>query len=218
MAAAMTLRCRAVPLVIGAAWLCRSPAGATCAPGITPLDPHSALVVVDLQRSIQGAPTPLPIDRLVANARTMMDAFRAHAMPVILVRSSAQPPGRIQQVHVAKAPADPRRSELLDGLGQQASDHVIEKMGWSAFTRTDLAAFLAGNHVTQVVIAGYSTTIAVEATARDAYDRGYNVTIVSDAITDPDAAGQDWVVSKLFPRLGTVLTTRELGICLAGGP
>jgi nicotinamidase-related amidase len=191
-----------------------APAAATCAPGTTPLDSNVALIAIDLQHSILERSTPLPVDQLLDHARPLLDMFRSLGKPVVLVRSSRQPPGRIQQNSVGSMAVDPHRSELLSGLGQIPSDHVIEKAGWSAFTKTDLATFLARRHVTQVVLLGYSTTIAVEATARDAYDRGYNVTILGDAITDSDVAGHDWALSKLFPRLGVIVASGELLRCL----
>ena len=41
--------------------------------------------------------------------------------------------------------------------------------------------------VTQVVLTGVATSVGVESTARSAYDLGYNVTLVVDAMTDRDA-------------------------------
>jgi nicotinamidase-related amidase len=38
----------------------------------------------------------------------------------------------------------------------------------------------------QIVLGGISTSIGVESTARAANERGYELTIVTDAVTDPD--------------------------------
>jgi nicotinamidase-related amidase len=46
---------------------------------------------------------------------------------------------------------------------------------------------LRERRATQVVITGISTSAGVESTARSAYDYGYNVVIVTDAVTDRDA-------------------------------
>lgn len=192
------------------------PAAAICGPGSTPPDARTALIVIDLQRGILDRPTLLPVDELVGNARQLLGMFRPRDIPVVLVRSSRQPPGRTEQPHSARA-ADPRRSELLPALDRQPADHVVEKLGWSAFTGTDLGGFLTRHRVTQVVILGFSTSIAVESTARDAYDMGYNVTIISDGITDTDAGAHDRAVLKLFPRLGEVVTTADFKRCLASG-
>lgn len=49
---------------------------------------------------------------------------------------------------------------------------------------------------------GISTSAGVEATARSAYDLGYNVVLVVDAMTDRDADSHRHSVEKIFPRLG----------------
>jgi nicotinamidase-related amidase len=50
----------------------------------------------------------------------------------------------------------------------------------------------------------------VESTARSAYDLGYNVTLVVDAMTDRDAEAHRHCVEKIFPRLGETATTSEV--------
>jgi nicotinamidase-related amidase len=42
----------------------------------------------------------------------------------------------------------------------------------------------------------------VESTARSAYDLGYNVVFVVDAMTDRDADAHRYCTEKMFPRLG----------------
>ena len=50
-------------------------------------------------------------------------------------------------------------------------------------------------------------TVAIESTASSAYDAGYNVVLVVDAMTDRDADAHEYRVAKVFPRLGEVETT-----------
>lgn len=60
-------------------------------------------------------------------------------------------------------------------------DLVIIKHRVSAFYATSLEAFLRANHISNLLIAGVSTDMAVQTTAREAHDRDYAVTIVADA-------------------------------------
>ncbi len=64
--------------------------------------------------------------------------------------------------------------------------------------------------VTQVVLTGVATSIGVESTARSAYDLGYNVTLVVDAMTDRDADAHRHSVEKIFPRLGETAKTDDV--------
>ena len=70
--------------------------------------------------------------------------------------------------------------------------------------------YLRRRGVTQVFLAGISTSAGVESTARSAYDLGYNVVLVTDAITDRDAEAHRLTVEKIFPRLGENDTTARV--------
>jgi nicotinamidase-related amidase len=50
----------------------------------------------------------------------------------------------------------------------------------------------------------------VESTARSAYDLGYNVVLVTDAITDRDAEAHRLTLEKILPRLGETDTTAKV--------
>jgi nicotinamidase-related amidase len=71
-----------------------------------------------------------------------------------------------------------------------------------AFLGTDLDAYLRSRNVTQIVLAGVSTSSGVEATARSAYDLGYHVVFATDAMTDMSRDMHDHSVDKAFPKLG----------------
>lgn len=70
--------------------------------------------------------------------------------------------------------------------------------------------YLRQRNVTQVILTGVATSSGVESTARSAYDLGYNVVLVVDAMTDQDAEAHRFGVEKLFPRLGETTTTADL--------
>ena len=58
---------------------------------------------------------------------------------------------------------------------------IITKHRISAFYATSLEAFLRANQIQHLILTGVSTDMAVQTTARDAHDRDYLVSIVSDA-------------------------------------
>lgn len=64
--------------------------------------------------------------------------------------------------------------------------------------------------VTQVVVAGIATGTGVEATARQAYELGFNVTLAVDAMTDARPEAHAYSLSAVFPRLGETGTTQEI--------
>ncbi|WP_133891706.1 isochorismatase family protein [Paraburkholderia sp.] len=176
---------------------------------ITTLDPKTALIVIDLQNGIVGLPTAHPAGEVVKQSRVLLDTFRAHQLPVVLVNVAGGAPGRTEQArHTGEFPAG--WTDLVAELNPQPEDHLVTKRTWGAFTGTDLEEYLKGKGVTQVVIVGVATAIGVESTARQAYELGFNVTLAVDAMTDLSAETHDNAITRIFPRLGETGTTAEI--------
>jgi nicotinamidase-related amidase len=95
-------------------------------------------------------------------------------------------------------------------LERHPDDHLVSKQRVGAFLGTDLDAYLRGRGVTQVVLTGVATSAGVESTARNAYDLGYHVALVVDAMTDLDSDKHRHSVEKIFPRLGETATTADV--------
>jgi len=89
-------------------------------------------------------------------------------------------------------------------------DIVMTKRTWGAFPSTDLESQLKAEGVTQVVLVGVATGTGVEATARQAYEHGFNVTLAVDAMTDTRPESHAYSLSHVFPRLGETGTTQEI--------
>ena len=177
---------------------------------LTALDPKTALIIVDLQKGIVGYPVAHSIDGVVERSRALADAFRARGLPVVLVNVTGAAPGRTEQPRrdVSALPAD--FATLLPELGQQPDDIAVTKQSWGAFATTDLELRLKRLGVTQVVITGVATAAGVEATARQAYEQGFNVTLAADAMTDPRAEAHDYSIRMVFPRLGETGSTNDI--------
>ncbi len=183
---------------------------------LTTLDPRTALIVIDLQKGIVAIPTATPASEVIKNARSLAEAFRKHGLPVVLVNVVAGAPGRTEQPRMSGFPEG--WSELVPELNQQPGDYLVTKKTWGAFYNTDLEAYLRERNVTQVVVAGISTCMGVESTARQAHERGFNVTLAIDAMTDRNADAHLNSVTRIFPRLGETGTTQEILEMLEGAP
>jgi nicotinamidase-related amidase len=183
---------------------------------ISTLDQKSALLVVDLQKGIASLPTAHPMAGVVAGAVTLADAFRERGLPVVLINADAVAPGRTEQAR-PNIPMPAGWTDFLPELRQQASDHIVTKRTWGAFTGTDLEQYLKGNGITQVVIAGVATSAGVESTARHAHELGFNVALATDAMTDRSADAHDRSIKLIFPRLGETGTSREIVDILNSG-
>jgi nicotinamidase-related amidase len=168
---------------------------------LTKLDATAALVVIDLQKGITALPTAHPAQEIVGRAAQLARAFRERGLPVVLVNVAGRPPGRTD-AGPPKFSLPPDWAELVPELDASPNDHRVTKHCLGAFTGTDLDEYLRQRGVTQIFLAGISTSIGVESTARTAFDSGYNVVLVVDAMTDRDADSHRHTVEKIFPRLG----------------
>lgn len=177
---------------------------------LTTLDPKTALIVVDLQKGIVGSPFAHPIGPVIDQAVALIEAFRARHLPVVLVNVAGVAPGRTEQGprHVGTFSAD--FTDFIPELGQQPEDIVVTKRTWGAFVNTDLEERLKALDVTQVVVIGVATGTGVEATARQAYEHGFNVTLAVDAMADTRAGAHDYSIQNVFPRLGETGTAEDI--------
>ncbi len=176
---------------------------------LTTLDPNTALIVIDLQKGIVSLPTIHPITDVIERSCALIEAFRREGLPVVLVNVAGGAPGRTEQ--------PPRHATLPEGfadliseLNKQPGDIVVTKRTWGAFPGTDLDSQLKAKGVTQVVVAGVATGTGVEATARQAYEHGFNVTLAIDAMTDVRPEAHTYSLAHVFPRLGETGATQEI--------
>ncbi len=176
---------------------------------LTKLDAIVALVVIDLQKGIAGMPTVHPAGEIIGRVAQLVRAFRERGLPVVLVNVAGRAPGRTD-AGFPKFSFPPDWTELVPELEQHPSDHLVTKQRWGAFLGTTLDDYLRQRGVTQIVLTGIATSIGVESTARSAYDLGYNVALVVDAMTDRDADAHRHSVGKIFPRLGETATTNDV--------
>jgi nicotinamidase-related amidase len=183
---------------------------------VTALDPNIALVAIDIQKGIVAMPTVHPADGIVANVVALVDAFRARALPVVLVRvgwsadMADLPKNRSEHAPPRRMPSE-NFSDYADALrADPARDILVLKHQWGAFYGTDLELQLHRRGITNIVLCGISTSIGVESTARDAWERGFNITFALDAMTDMNADAHDRATRLIFPRLGELGTTAEI--------
>jgi len=146
---------------------------------------------------------------VIAHAVELADAFRARKLTVVLVNVAGVAPGRTETARFAGAFA-PDWAELVPELNAQASDLRITKRTWGAFYDTALDQELKARGVTNIVLGGISTSIGVETTARQAFERGFNVTLALDAMTDLSAEAHENSVKRIFPRLGETGSTHDV--------
>ena len=148
---------------------CQAFAGSQGAsPKEPPLQGTSALLVVDAQVGVLSA--VWESQRVIANLEKLVRKARDSGALVVWVQHSDDE---------LKYGSDSWK--LAPNFVPMPNEPIIHKKYNSSFANTDLDEQLRKRHVSRIVLAGAATNWCVRATAYAAVDRGYSLTLVSDA-------------------------------------
>jgi hypothetical protein len=168
---------------------------------------------------------PNRVDQVLANALTLI---RSHldtgltiiATPIVLepeYRALANSVGILDTIKKSGAfkagtPGADTIPELL-ALGDRIT-YVRGKVGFNAFSNTELDRTLRERGITHVWVAGMVTSLCIDSTGRAAYERGYNVSILSDCSSARTAGEQEFFCQTVFPLYAGVLKNEQASAAL----
>jgi nicotinamidase-related amidase len=184
------------------------------------LDPRTtALVVIDLQKGIAtGNLAPHAAADVVRNAAAIARRCRERGALVVLVHVDPGPSGALFPRPQADRPRTfappPDFAEFVPEMTPQANDAVVLKHQPNAFYATDLEVHLARRGIRTIVLCGIATNLGVEATARAAFERGFEQVFVADAMSARAEDLHAFPVARTFPTMGRVRSTADVLVAL----
>jgi len=184
---------------------------------ITALDKNTALVLIDFQNMVVETPVAHSIDEILNNTNKLIAAFRNKNLPIVFVNVKPKDALWIKSRKDVKMPAFPNDENLYkitNKLNTDSGDIFITKHTWNAFFETALQEQLQKNSITGIVLAGISTSIGVEGTARAASELGYNISFALDAMSDRSQEAHEKSLQFIFPRIGETGTTADIIVML----
>ncbi|MBV9708578.1 MAG: cysteine hydrolase [Chloroflexi bacterium] len=95
--------------------------------------------------------------------------------------------------------------EIDPAIAPQPTDIVVTKRRVSAFSGSDLEVVLRAQGISHLVLCGIATSGVVLSTLREAADKDYRLTVLSDCCADSDEEVQRVLLSKVFPRQAEVV-------------
>jgi ureidoacrylate peracid hydrolase len=191
----------------------------------------AAVLVIDMQNdnlhadgafASTGAAEHAASQNVVQNVRSILDVARAVGAPVFHNRIVARPEravgGSNAPIFTMIGPESLKDgswgAEIIDGLDPRPDEIVLDRIRMSAFNGTSLDIMLRNLAITDVVVVGVWTNMAVEHTARDAADHGFRVTVVSDATSSINEDWQQAALNYALTNIVTIATTAEVGDAL----
>jgi nicotinamidase-related amidase len=94
-------------------------------------------------------------------------------------------------------------------LNISPEDIVVTKRRVSAFSGSDLDMILRANGITKLVLTGIATSGVVLSTLREAADKDYGLSVISDLCADFDPLVHKVLTEKVFPRQAEVVTADQ---------
>jgi len=160
-------------------------------------------------------------NNVLANTQRVLSAVMGGETPIINLpihfspgyEELGQPTGLLAAIRDAGAfRRDTKGGQTIPELLEYGDriQHLTGKTSFNAFLGTDLEEHLRGAGVEHVIIMGVVTPICIDSTARAATERGFAVTIVSDASAGRNETEQDFYCESIFPLYAEVVDTETL--------
>jgi nicotinamidase-related amidase len=164
---------------------------------------------------------------LVAKLQQTIAAARKAGVPVTYVAlgfregyPEVSPANRIFSAYQRSSPDMYRvvgEHSIAPEIAPQPGDVTVTKRRISAFTGSDLEVVLRARQTQHLILTGISTSGVVLSTLREAADRDFQATVLSDACADADEEVHRVLLSKVFPRQAEVLTVDQWVAQIPGG-
>ncbi len=177
---------------------------------------HTALLVMDMQAGILRN---YPDNAAIANAARAIAIAREKKIPVIFVvvgfRQGMPEIGRRNKSFssgMRERFAGQNMEEWMKvhpNLAPHPDDIIVTKRRVSAFTGSDLEVVLRAHDIHHLVLAGVATSGVVLSTLREAADKDYQLTVLSDCCIDADPEVHRVLTTKVFPRQADIMSTEE---------
>lgn len=191
------------------------------------LDPSkTALLLIHWQKEIatpegknsEGMPERLIVTGTIEHTQAVLKATRENGMLVVYINGVHKP--GYPELAARRAPLakmliergvmiqGSRGVEVIDPLKPLDSEIVIDNYSTSGFCYTWLDLILRNRGITNIVISGIATNIAVESTARDAFNMGYYVYTLEDCCKSITDEMHDWTIKNILSFFGFVIDSK----------
>ncbi len=179
---------------------------------------NTALLVMDMQTTILGMLPEVKdftgkVAKAITNARTKN-------IPVIYVVVGFRPGTpeismnnkgfAARKESMAKANMD-EWMKIDTSVAPLPGEIIVTKRRVSAFTGSDLEVVLRALGIQHIVLSGIATSGVVLSTLREAADKDFRITVLSDCCADGDQEVHQVLTTKVFPRQADVITSEEWG-------
>jgi nicotinamidase-related amidase len=178
---------------------------------------NKALLAMDMQIAIlRNLPAA---EKLINKVSQALNFARANEIPVIYVVVGFRPGAPEISSNNKSFSALDKNNWTAENAEEWLKIHpevapleneiVVTKRRVCAFTGSDLEVILRAQNIRHLILTGYATSGVVLSTVREAADKDYRLTVLSDACADADEEVHRVLTTKVFPRQADVITGEE---------
>lgn len=190
-------------------------------------------LVVDMQNGFCGKKGSFdkfgfniePYRAIIPTLKNTIDYFRGRGTPIYYAKAIREETGLDLLDRVHKILPESRREKLddmplcirdtwdADVIGEiypKPKDYIIEKRRDSVFQDTEFDLWLRSFGADTIIFTGIDSYICVESSARDAFNKGYDVIMVSDCVASREESLHKASLAEIAEAYGWVMTANEL--------
>ena len=166
-----------------------------------------------------------PYRAIIPTLKSSIDYFRTKDTPIYYAKAIREASGLDLLDRVHKILPESRREKLddmhlcikgtwdadvIDEIYPKPGDYIIEKRRDSVFQDTEFELWLRSFGADTIIFTGIDSYICVESSVRDAFNKGYDVIILSDCVASREERLHIASLAQISEAYGWVMTSNEL--------
>ena len=176
------------------------------------MEENQVLLVMDVQPGIVDMLADK--DGYLEKLQATVDYARSKSIPVIFVVVG------FRENHIeisshnksfSETASNPERIKMMTNpspvIETKGSEPIVIKKRISAFSGSDLEVILRSNNLNHLILTGIATSGVVLSTLREAADKDYSLSVLSDLCANTDEEVHRVLLEKVFPRQAEVITS-----------
>jgi ureidoacrylate peracid hydrolase len=167
----------------------------------------------------------LNYQQIIPKLKDLITICRKHNVPVFYTQAVRETSGidlltrthrilpKAREERIKKRPICVRGTwdaKIVEEVKPTNKDHVVIKRRDSAFQDTETEVWLNSLQVNTLIFCGIDTSICVETSLRDGFNRGYDVILISDATASTNFRHYKTTIEHVKEYYGLVMKAKEM--------
>ncbi|HEY6587141.1 MAG TPA: cysteine hydrolase, partial [Nitrososphaeraceae archaeon] len=163
--------------------------------------------------------------QIIPKLKELITICRNHKVPVFYTQAVRETSGidlltrthrilpKAREERIKKRPICVRGTwdaKIVEEVKPTNKDHVVIKRRDSAFQDTETEVWLNSLQVNTLIFCGIDTSICVETSLRDGFNRGYDVILISDATASTNFRHYKTTIEHVKEYYGLVMKAKEM--------